>query len=645
MNREKSTISSEQYDVYKENLIAGNLNHSTAPTRAGLLSSSSFPLYGTYIFGAQINYTFTTSIYVTDGILCNVTSTSSTPHYLEVYKEDNQNPSYRIMSTNGIAYCILHSEGYYTIRVRSTQNDSTGTANISISPSNSQYTNVPLCNYEIPYVIPTDQVYNSFLCYHSGTGNPYLDLMSYSSNKIYLARNDLWPPIGSDFDWGLCPRIRTQLSTPAQAALTFTASSLYPTCTADIYLGFPNIIHNYSNYFPDLKAKDAIASAPDDYTYNCIAWAGGDWANWIWYPHIAYYEYNFSNAQAWFDNYYLLRGYTRTGATESNSIIDLWALSNKHTHASVRKYSNSDAIPHGYDWESKLGRSERIYHPRYALECNLHDGCYGSVIAYYIPIPSRSLSGSVYEDVANGLVVIENARFTDEESSIISNKIRTIDMSIAVQFAAKYQRWRKAISHSLYSSSWQITKVDEYKDLYDFCKLHQETKYLVFKLLEDNDQIAQVLTYDLCYESNEALYNKVLSEEKEKTKMNDAIIYRSSYTTTMKFVKLLLAKDSSIKKSNQINKSTPSGLSYSNRNAFNVNCEDKMININFTLSEDAPVSVLIYTLDGVVVDKLVSNQRLTAGRHQYSTTINKSGTYLLVYIKNGTTSVKKVIIN
>ena len=36
-------------------------------------------------------------------------------------------------------------------------------------------------------------------------------------------------------------------------------------------------------------------------------------------------------------------------------------------------------------------------------------------------------------------------------------------------------------------------------------------------------------------------------------------------------------------------------------------------------------------LDGVVVDKLVSNQLLTAGRHQYSTTINKSGTYLVVY--------------
>lgn len=59
----------------------------------------------------------------------------------------------------------------------------------------------------------------------------------------------------------------------------------------------------------------------------------------------------------------------------------------------------------------------------------------------------------------------------------------------------------------------------------------------------------------------------------------------------------------------------------------------------------AQVGVFIYTLDGIIVDQPLNNKPLSASSHLVSSVISKPGTYLVVYKENGTTSVKKVIIN
>ena len=639
---DNAAISSEKYDEFKNKILSGATDLQTVSSSSS--RSSSFPIYGLWQLGASISYTFTTTLYLNAGTLYNIrsSSNSSYAHYLEVFNEPNQNNSYRVLSSGGqatISNIQSSTGGIYVVRVRSSHHGTTSTATVSVN-GGSQYTNVPITNYEISYSQPTDNEYNSFLCYKSGNGDPYLDLMSYSSNKVYLARNDDGSSYSGEFSWGDCPRIKTQLSISSDAALVFTNSSLYPTCTADIYLGFPSGFSYSSTDFPNLKADDVIISAPATGDYNCIAWAGGDWENGITTPFFMSYN----DAQDWFDNYFGTRGYTRTGATSSNSIIDLWALGGMHTHASIRKHSNSDAIPHGYDWESKMGSGCRIYHPRNALEGSSTVWSYGYVVAYYTIVPSSCLSNSVFEDVAEGRVVIENVSFSEEESLFLDSRLQSFDNQLATDFNLKYQEWKEYITESLLSSSLQMSKNEKYKALYDFCKQHAETKYLIFDILRKNDQKIQILIGDLYYKDHKDMFKGIIEEHKKNTHKDGAIIYRSSYTDIMKFAKLMLASDLSENHSDRQNAYKYSGLSYSNKNAFSVEIEGNAINIYYTIPEEANISVLVYTLDGIIVQQPMNNLLQSAGRHNISVSLNKSGTYLIVYKMNGTTSVKKVII-
>lgn len=638
-----ASISSELYDTYKQNIISGTLNQQSYENPSSPGNRYSFPIYGLWWLGQQINYTFTTTLYLQYGTLYNISSTSNGnyQHYLELDTNPVAN-SKRVLSTNGQASTNVTTYGLYTIRVRSSQHGVTGTINLSVNGS-TQYTNVPICDYERAYTQPTDKEYNSFLCYKTGNGDPYMDLMSYSSNRIHLARNDNGSSYGGDYSWGDCPRIKTQLSVATSSALVFNKSSSYPTCTADVYLGFPNamdISSSIFNTFPNLKEGDAIASAPPSSVYNCIAWAGGDWNSWVFHPNTPYYNNNFNNALAWFDNYFLSRGYTRSGATVSNSIIDLWGSSSSITHASIRKYSNYDQIPHGYSWESKLGQNLRIYHPRYALVSSL----YGNVIEYYIKSPSSSMSNSVYEDVAEGRLVIENVQFTDSEISYINQMICSLDDIEVSLFYARYQEWKNTIKESIYSNPQQLTNNDAYKALHDLCTNNKKLRYLTLKLFEEKDQMAQILFYDLWYEDYKEQYDQVVEDNKKNNTKDGVLIYRNSYTTAVKYAKLILEKISGIDRSFK-ESGKKSAISYSEKNAFSVKSVDKTIDVRFSIAEDATVSVLVYTLDGTIVDQPLNNKPLSAGSHLVSSVISKPGTYLVVYIENGTTSVKKVIIN
>lgn len=642
-NQEGATISSELYDTYKQSIISGTIRQQSQDGFSLSGNRTSFPIYGPWWLGQQINYTFTTTLYLNQGTQYNFKSTSNgySQHYLELDTHPVANCQ-RILSTNGVASAYVSTYGFYTIRVRSSQHGVTGTINFSVNGA-TQYSNVPICDYERSYTQPTDKEYNSFLCYRSGYGDPYMDLMSYSSNRIYLARNDNGSSYGGDHSWGDCSRIKTQLSVSTSAALVFNNSSSYPTCTVDVYLGFPNasdISSSIFNTFPNLKDGDAIASAPPSYNYNCIAWAGGDWTNNIFYPYTSEYRFNYNLALAWLDNYFQSRGYTRNGATVSNSIIDLWAQYPEITHASIRKRTNYDQIPHGYSWESKLGANLRIFHPRYALVSNL----YGNVVEYYIKNPSSSMSNSVFEDVADGRLVIENVQFTDSEISYINQMVNTLDDIEVSQFYARYQEWKNAIGDSFYSTPQQLTNNDGYKALFNLCNKNKKLRYLTLKLFEENDQMAQIIFYDLWYDDYKELYDQVVEDEKKNRTKDGVLIYRSSFTTAVKFAKLILEKDINIGRSAK-NTGKNSAISYSDKNAFSVKLDDKTIDVNFSLAEEAIVSVLVYTLDGTIVDHPLNNKSLSAGSHLVSSLIGKSGTYLVVFIENGTTSVKKVIVN
>ena len=641
-----ASISSELYDAYKQNIISGTLNQQSQDNPSSPGDRTSFPIYGPWWLGQQINYTFTTTLYLQSGTIYNFSSTSngSYQHYLELDTHPVANCQ-RILSNNGQASTTVSTYGLYTIRVRSSQHGVTGTVNFSVNGS-TQYTNVPICDYERAYTQPTDKEYNSFLCYKTGNGDPYMDLMSYSSNRIYLARNDNGSSYGGDYNWGDCPRIKIQLSVPTDAALVFNNSSSYPTCTADVYLGFPNLsdVDNTTfDYFPNLKDGDAIASAPGSYIYKCAAWAVGIWDHHRWPPEESIYEYpEFANCTTEldrFDVYLGMFGYTRNGATESNSIIDLWKKESKYKHLSVRKYSNSDNIPHGYAWESKLGALPRVYHPRYALT----DSNYGVVTDYYKKNSNSMMAPSLFENVADGRMVIENVVYNNEEISSINKNISKISTEKTNELYSLYKEWIGAISLSPYSSISSMKDCEEYRSLYNYCEKNKETQYLLFKMLGEEEEMVLYLIKDLLYQQYPQLLESLKEDNMNNMKIGDIIVYRKPITNVMKFVKMLLA---SIESPNHTNKKlSTKDISYSNKDAFNLKNSGNTLVVNFKLNEDAKVSLLVYTLDGCIAAGTLNNKLLPANNYTYNITMERPGTYLVVYKENGTTSVKKVIIN
>lgn len=642
-NKSNVAISSEDYDFYKS---GGELdvNNNQNWDAQNLLSSTSstFSIYGLWRLGAQIKYTFMTDLFLDSGTLYNITSTSSSSHYLEVRNGVNWSFSQRVASSGSQASVHISTGGLYTIRVRTTSHGSQGTATVSIN-GGSQYTNVPIYNYEMAYSQPTDKEYNSFLCKLSGSGDPYMELINYSSDHIYLAKNDDGSSYGGDWDWGLNPRIKTQLSATTDAAIIFNKSALYPNCTADIYLGFPNFgdVSSLSygtpnSLFPNLKDGDAIASAPYSNAYRCISWSVGIWDQYIWPPET----YPGNTDLERFDAFYAEHGYTRSGATSSNSVIDLWGASgNDYRHASVTKYSNSDYIPHGYDWESKLGTDYRLYHKRDALT----GPAYGQILEHYRKDLSSTMGSSLYENVADGKMAIESVMFNNVEQTLISERIASIPENIAKEFRNKYSKWIEVISHSPYSSYSKLKDCEEYRSLYRLCSETMNTKYLIFQLLSDGDIMAPYLINDLLLKENKKIMEAVWEENKLTTYKGSAKIYRSPITNSMKFVKRLLSAQEF--SNPPVNKSRASELSYSDKDAFSLNMSGSNVNIDFNLSDDAKVSVIIYTLEGVIIEQLVNKQQLPSGSYHYAVSIGSPGTYLVVYTNNGTTSVKKVIIN
>lgn len=71
----------------------------------------------------------------------------------------------------------------------------------------------------------------------------------------------------------------------------------------------------------------------------------------------------------------------------------------------------------------------------------------------------------------------------------------------------------------------------------------------------------------------------------------------------------------------------------------------KILFISFLFLVGFQVSIGQDTLEGVIIEQLVNKQQLPSGSYHYAVSIGSPGTYLVVYTKNGTTSVKKVIIN
>ncbi|MDR3129782.1 MAG: hypothetical protein LBU03_06050 [Tannerellaceae bacterium] len=282
----------------------------------------------------------------------------------------------------GTLSALIPVTGIYRIFLRSYRQFSSGTVTLTIKVNGttiSIQTNAPISGGGIRVTNKGTSINNYFTCKLSPSGaDTYLwleDDTNLPGNII--AYNDSYSGTG-DFNWGWASRIKTNLTNVA-AGLVSSYSSYVPLgSTFDLYLGIRE--GDIMSYFPNLKADDAIRSAPSSSTYNCISWTINRINYWEWPLNPSSSYYNADPLKA-FDLCYTSNGYTRTGADSLNAAVALWALSGSFTHGSITKNTYLPNVPHGYDWESKPGSLSRTLHPRHAL----NGSSYGSILYYYKP--------------------------------------------------------------------------------------------------------------------------------------------------------------------------------------------------------------------------------------------------------------------
>ena len=489
---------------------------------------------GLYDHAIDTNFTYShySTVYLSAGSHTFTTSGSTINRSLTVFNPSNY--TYSWSNVNGGPggesglYLYVGLAGYYSVMLRPYTSGS-GTTNIILDGTT-------IVSGAIvggrTYAMSTVKggPLNFFTCRLIGGDTRMIASRYFASSA--RGYNDDYSGGGGDWSWGLASRIKKDFSGSDSVQYGFVCS-YSPTSTgiSDVYLGNANSEVNSTNYpeFPMLKPDDAIRTANNTNQYNCTSWAGGVTSTWIW-PPSNYSTYSCSSSSsdiACFDNYFGNNParypgawtYTRTGATVSNSVVDLWKLNGYFTHASVRKPGNNH--PHGYDWESKPGGTARTFHPRFALT-NLNFG-YGAVTNYYIHTGGygRNAAASFETDldaVRAGVAIIDKASLTQGAEKKLQQLTRQVEFSFNSHFNELYEAWKNTwVSNAIYGDPAAYCQNAEYKALAAYAqKDTRHAMYLVFDKFVGGDHLIGELMWTLTNEKYSYLLNEVKTERLAK---------------------------------------------------------------------------------------------------------------------------------
>ena len=613
--------------------------------RSGRLASAAeAPLYEyDYRLNVPLKYTFYTTLYFYAGDTASITTSSAKyfTHVLEFFNRSlPASYSWSDRSRNGVASMdlVIPQSGYYIVRVRSFINGASGVCDVNI---NDRYTydEVPVYSYGVRCEQGTNMVYNTFTCYNNGDPRLWIEEGEVAPGVI-SAINDDFTQSGGDFNWGANSRLRMQYTRPVHSVLLSAYSSYVPNGQCDLYMKCQNAGTDPS--FPNLKDLDAIMSSSSSSTYNCISWSGGITSYWEWPPYNGSAFYS-PNALTAFDNFYASRGLTRSGATESTSVVDLWANVSggvrDYTHGSVRKGADGNA--HGYAWESKCGAWKRIFHPRQALSGPL----YGQVVEYYVKSSSYRYA-TLAEEIAEGVSRIVYVDFDDDERALISKKVGLVSPKIASQFQTLYANWENVVNNSVLSNPDQIADCKEYKELLAYCQSNKELVYAAFEKLEKGNGLASTkLVGDLTLSKYSSVMDKVRADVialEKKSAIKTFSPIKSNFTS---YVKRILSQETPTLRSGKIaDEDELAGVSYSNFKEFSISSSSEGLTVDFSLNDPATVTLNLIDLEGNIVNVALNEKALENGDYSYSLSADKNRVYLVQLVIDGHVNVKKVVV-
>jgi hypothetical protein len=456
-----------------------------------------------------------------------------------------------------------------------------------------------------------------------------------------------------------------------------------------------------SAVFPNLKATDAMITAPKTSMYNCHAWAGGIATAWFQGELGGYYYGSLSVWNTW-DNYYGnnpsryagATTYTRDQAHAGNAEIALWSysstVSSGITHSSVRLLANNN--PHGYDWESKCGQLERIFHPKNALSGQpVYDGNgavigggYGDIIAYYRDASTDPNSLNLYsaeanpdsderanvlalraakrnspyptftmeESIEKGLTVIEDVKLDEDQMNLItSNSVKPRSAS-ALQ--SLYNKWKEKIQSpemAYFSNISPYIETEEGKRLIEYAKNNLEESIIFFaNVVFANEEatfekfIAEYLFCEIAREN----YASILEEIKDEWEMKNydsqgRYIAPMPETFAKKYIKRLLDKIV-LKKDETSNAEINAVDSHS---VINIapNPVDDHAAIHIDLPQKATVSVRIFNQASQLMATILNSRALENGKHSFSLDTDglSKGLYVCIVEINGKLYSRKLL--
>ncbi len=593
---------------------------------------------GTYNHDIDVafNYTHFSTVYLTAGNHTFTTSGSTISRSLTVFNPTNYQYSWGNVNggpggESGL-YLIVGLAGYYNVMLRPTVNGQTGTTNI-ILDGNTLVSGATIGGKTYAMSSLKGGALNFFTCRLQGGDTRMLASRYFSSSA--RGYNDDYATAG-DWNWGLASRVKKDFATDSVQYGFVCAYSPTSNNNCDIYLGNENSNVYNTNYpeFPLLKADDAIKTAPNTGVYNCIAWAGGITSQWEW-PNSWSSTYNCPGGSAsnvtCFDNYFANTptsrypgawNYTRTGATEVNSVVDLWKLGTGFTHASVKKPGNNH--PHGYDWESKPGSTTRTLHPRYALT-NTSYG-YGSVSNFYKPtgtyanmVVAANTFATDVDAVNAGVAVFENAQLTAKSADKLKRLVQLADKKTTANFEELYKAWQKTWeANSIYSDPEMYCKGKEFEIMTQFAKQNKAVMYLVFNKYINGDHFIGNLLWDLTRDT----YSKLLDEAK-----ND--ILKNQYNEEGKF-KIHGDHDNGVRYVEKIlNSIDEIPVTMVDNSDIIVSVSPNpirdMVNVQITTTEKSLVSIQLVSMQTNRSVWMQTEKEIAVGQHRFSTNINSLG--------------------
>jgi len=655
----EAQISSAMYDEYIKQMETNKLNNDDDTESSTLGKSSNRksianstteedPLYEyEYQTNITANYTFYQTFSFTAGQTVSIKTNglNNFRHILYLFsasEPENYSWANRQGCSDSINVTIPQS-GVYYVMVRSNNNNIFGYCNLIIN-NEYRFTGIPVNCNRVVCAMDTTTTYNTFTV--KTQGNPILwieeenGLLSYGKICSY---NDNYQGDGN-FNWGTNARIKRKFDRPTKAVLVSHNGAYSPVSTLDLYMKckecHSHVIGNHSN----LKDDDVIQSSSIP-GYNCISWSGGITSYWEWplNSSSSYRDTITYDDLTSFDNFYRSRGLTRVGADSTNAIVALWGndIGNgviDYTHASVR---NGDGNLHGYDWESKLGAYERIFHPENALNG------YGHIVEYYTHDPNSSFdsSMSLENEIAEGLSRIEYINFDEYEKNIISNAINDIQDSVMNQFLSLYVKWKYVTDHTMHSSFDLIANCNEFRIALNYCKENCELRYVLFDFLNKGD-LASLLLVDalISYDNSEDI-KLTHARSKERDMKSNVNTYRSPISNCIAFIKTLIQKDDATNVAKiQSNTTGITGVSYSNSDVFHVSESRDNIKIAFNLSHESIISLETLDLSGRTTSAPIIEQRFRAGDHSFTINIGHKDIILIKFTVDGRVNIKKYFI-